>query len=175
MTVDGAAAVEILRAELARAKEQARINNAAAEKASAELKAQQAARHQCEEKISSLTLELKEAVSHCRVLERIIKPKRLILTRPYERRKKCGPNLERLGRRSDKLGRSRLVSPFYCKLSSVIRVMLSLTKCGALQTCFWTCRRALPMWRSFIKRKRDMQRRSFFAHSLVHQTHYAAE
>ena len=37
MTVDGAAAVEILRAKLARAKEQARISNAAAEKAFAEL------------------------------------------------------------------------------------------------------------------------------------------
>ena len=43
MTADGAAAVEILRAEQARAKEQARFSNAAAEKASAELKAEQAA------------------------------------------------------------------------------------------------------------------------------------
>ena len=40
MTADGAAAVEILRTELARAKEQALISNAAAEKASAELKAE---------------------------------------------------------------------------------------------------------------------------------------
>ena len=40
MAADGAAAVEILRAELARAKEQARISNAAVEEASAELKAE---------------------------------------------------------------------------------------------------------------------------------------
>ena len=40
MAADGAAAVEILRAELARAKERARISNAATEKASAELKAE---------------------------------------------------------------------------------------------------------------------------------------
>ena len=40
MTADGAAAVEILQAELARAKEQARIGNAAAERASAKLKAE---------------------------------------------------------------------------------------------------------------------------------------
>ena len=40
MTADGAAAVEMLRAEMARAKEQARCCNAAAEKASAELKAE---------------------------------------------------------------------------------------------------------------------------------------
>ena len=44
MAADGAAAVEVLQAELARAKEQARRSHAAAEKASAELKAEQAAR-----------------------------------------------------------------------------------------------------------------------------------
>ena len=52
MAADGAGAVEILRAELARAKEQARRSNAVAEKTSAELKAEQAARRQDEEKIS---------------------------------------------------------------------------------------------------------------------------
>ena len=36
MTADGAAAIEILRAELVRAKDQARFSNAAAEKASTE-------------------------------------------------------------------------------------------------------------------------------------------
>ena len=46
MNVDGAATVEALRAELARAKKQARFSNATAEKASAELKAEQAARRQ---------------------------------------------------------------------------------------------------------------------------------
>ena len=40
ISADGAAAVEILRAELARAKEQARMSNAAAEKAATELKAE---------------------------------------------------------------------------------------------------------------------------------------
>ena len=52
MFVDGAAAVEALRAELARAKEQARHSDAAAEKASADLRAEQAARRQNKEKIS---------------------------------------------------------------------------------------------------------------------------
>ena len=40
ITTDSVAAVEILRAELVRAKEQARFSNAAAEKASADLKAE---------------------------------------------------------------------------------------------------------------------------------------
>ena len=70
MTADGAAAIEILRAELARAKEQAQFSNAAAEKASAELKAEQAARRQDEEKISTMALELKNAASRCELLEK---------------------------------------------------------------------------------------------------------
>ena len=70
MTGDGAAAVEILWAELARAKEQARFSNAAAEKASAELKAEQAARRQDEEKISAMALELKNAAGRCELLEK---------------------------------------------------------------------------------------------------------
>ena len=70
MTVDGAAAVEILRAELARAKEQARLSNAAAKKAWTELRAEQAARRQDEEKISTMALELKNAASRYELLEK---------------------------------------------------------------------------------------------------------
>ena len=54
MAADGAAAVEVLRAE------QARFSNAAAERASAELKAEQVAQRQDEEKISMMALELKK-------------------------------------------------------------------------------------------------------------------
>ena len=75
MTADGAAAVEILRAELARAKEQVRIGNTAAEKASAKLKVEQAARCQCEERISTMTRELKDAASRCEILEKENKAK----------------------------------------------------------------------------------------------------
>ena len=60
MAADGAAAVEILQAELARAKEQAQCSNAATEKASTELKAERAARRQDEEKISTMVLKLKK-------------------------------------------------------------------------------------------------------------------
>ena len=52
MTADGAAAVETLRAELARAKEQAQISDAAALKAVEELRDEQAAHRQSEEKNS---------------------------------------------------------------------------------------------------------------------------
>ena len=61
MTADGAAAVETLRAEVARAKEQARISDAAALKAAEELKAEQAAHRQSEDKIAKMAVELKDA------------------------------------------------------------------------------------------------------------------
>ena len=75
MAADGAAAVEALRAELARAKEQARCSDGAAEKASDDLRAEQAARRQSEEKISALALELKNTASRCEFLEKENKAK----------------------------------------------------------------------------------------------------
>ena len=62
LTADGAAAVETLRAELARAKEQAKISNATAEKAFGELKAEQAVHRLSEEKISNMALELRDVI-----------------------------------------------------------------------------------------------------------------
>ena len=75
MAADGAAAVEILQAELAQAKEQAWFSNAAAEKASAELKAERAARRHDKEKISPMALELKNAAGRCEFLEKENKAK----------------------------------------------------------------------------------------------------
>ena len=105
MAADGAAAVEILRAELARAKEQARFSNAAAEKASAELKAEQASRHQDEEKISTMALELKNAASRCEFLEKENKAKMAELDKPYERRVRLGLNQGQLVKRFGRLRR----------------------------------------------------------------------
>ena len=70
ITADGAAAVETLRAELARAKEQARMSNVAAKKAADELEAGQAAQRQCEERMATMARELKEATDRCGFLER---------------------------------------------------------------------------------------------------------
>ena len=52
ITVDGASTIETLRAKLAQDKEQARVSNVATQKAAANLKAEQATRRQCEERIS---------------------------------------------------------------------------------------------------------------------------
>ena len=66
---DGAVEVEALRSDLARAKEQARVSNAAAEKAAANLKKEQATRSQVEERVSKIEQELKDATRKCKLLE----------------------------------------------------------------------------------------------------------
>ena len=89
ITTDSAAAVETLWAKLARAKEQARMSNAAAEKVAAELKAEQTARHQCEERISTMALELKDATSRCQVLEKDNKAKAADLDKALQEAKEA--------------------------------------------------------------------------------------
>ena len=69
LDADGAAAVEDLRAELARAKEQARISDAAALKAAEELKAEKAAHCRSREELAGMALKLKDATDRCEVLE----------------------------------------------------------------------------------------------------------
>ena len=70
MAVGGAAANQALRVELALAKEQARVSNAAALKAAEELKAEQAARLRSEEKIAKMAVELRDATGRYELLEK---------------------------------------------------------------------------------------------------------
>ena len=62
--------METLRAELARAREQARISNATALKAAEELKAEKAAHCESQERMVEMAVELKDTVDRCRVLEK---------------------------------------------------------------------------------------------------------
>ena len=70
LTADGAAAMETLRAELARAKEQARISDAAALKVAEELRAGQAAHRRSKDKIAEMAVELKDATDRYELLEK---------------------------------------------------------------------------------------------------------
>ena len=58
-----------LRAELARAKEQARSSNAAALKAAEELKAEKAAHSESKEKMAKMAEKLKDTADRCQFLE----------------------------------------------------------------------------------------------------------
>ena len=66
----GAAAVEDLRAELARAKDQARKSDAAALKAAEELKAEKAAHCRSREEMAGMAVKLKDATDRYEVLEK---------------------------------------------------------------------------------------------------------
>ena len=70
MAVGGAAAIEALRAELALAKEQARVSSAAALRAAEELKAEQAAHLRSKEKIAEMAVELRDAAGRYELLEK---------------------------------------------------------------------------------------------------------
>ena len=70
MSADGAAAVENLWVDLARAKEQAQISDAAALKAVEELRAEHAAHHRSEEKIAQMASELEDAANRRELLEK---------------------------------------------------------------------------------------------------------
>ena len=70
LDADGATAMESLRAELARAKEQARESDAAAKKALEELRAEQAARCRSKEEMAQMAEKLKSAADHCKLLEK---------------------------------------------------------------------------------------------------------
>ena len=70
MAADGAAAVEALQPELALAKEQARISDVGALKAAEELRAEQAAHRQSEDKIAKMAVELKDAADRYQLLEK---------------------------------------------------------------------------------------------------------
>ena len=63
------AEVETLKSALARAKEQAWASQAAADKADTDLKAEQVARRQYEERLTEVEQEIKDATGKCRALE----------------------------------------------------------------------------------------------------------
>ena len=62
--------MEAQRAELAQAKEQARVSNVAAIKAVEELRAKQAAHRRSEEKIAEMAVELKNAADRYELLKK---------------------------------------------------------------------------------------------------------
>ena len=95
MTTDEAATVETLRAELARAKEQARSSIAAALQATEELTAEQAAQCESKEKIAKMVVELKYAADRYRLLEEENRVKATDLEKARVAAKEARSKLER--------------------------------------------------------------------------------
>ena len=70
LDADGVASMESLRAELARAKEQARKSDAAAEKALEELRAEQAAHCRSKKEMAEMAVKLKSVADRCKFLRK---------------------------------------------------------------------------------------------------------
>nr|XP_020165653.1 tropomyosin-2-like [Aegilops tauschii subsp. strangulata] len=79
-----AAEVETLKGDLARAKEQARVSQAAADKAAADLKAEQVACRRYEERVTEVEQELKDATDKCEALEEKNKAQAADLTKALQ-------------------------------------------------------------------------------------------
>ena len=116
MTADGAATVETLRAELARAKEQARRSDAAALKATEELKAEQAAHRQSEDKIAKMALELQNAASRYELLERESQAKAADLEKALEAAKETRSEIRAVREELRQVGDITAGKPFLLRI-----------------------------------------------------------
>ena len=161
--------METLRAELARAKEQARKSDAAALKAAEELRAEQAAHRQSEDKIAKMVVELKDAAGRYELLEKESQAKAADLKKAMEAAKETLKS-ERRRRSYVKSEISRLGSPFCCGLSSEIRSMPLWISYGVLQTRTWTWQRVLLMRQSFSKIRKIMRWKGCSGRSSVLQS-----
>ena len=137
--------METLRAELARAKEQARNSNAAALKGVEELRAEKVVHCQSKERIAKMAVELKDAADHYQLLEKENRAKATDLekatmatkdTRSAMRAKK-----EELRQAED----IAAGNPSCCRGSLEILSMPLWTSYGVQRTHIWTWRRVLSM------------------------------
>ncbi|XBH74699.1 hypothetical protein VPH35_101598 [Triticum aestivum] len=81
--------VEALKSTLAQAKEQARMSQAAADKAATDLKAEQVTRRQYEEQVTEVEHEFKDATSKCETLEEKSKAQEADLTKAIQEAKEA--------------------------------------------------------------------------------------
>ena len=106
--------METLRAELTRAKEQARRSDAAALKAVEELKAEQAAHCESEEKIAKMAIELKDVADRYELLGRESQMKTAYLEKAMVAAKETRSKIRAAKEELRQAKISRLGSPFCC-------------------------------------------------------------
>ena len=103
MSAVEATEVDILKSAVAQAKEEAKANKAATNKAAAELKTEQVARRQHEERVAKVEQELKDAIDKCEALEEKTMAQAFELTKALPKAKEA--RIEVLARRSSKPNR----------------------------------------------------------------------
>ena len=130
LDADGAAAMEDLRAELARAKEQARKSDAAALKAAEELKAEQTAHCRSREEMAEMAVKLKNATNRYEFLEKERRAEQEDLKKATAEAKDARSAMQAIKEELRQARDIALESPFCCGGSLRIRSMLSWASCG---------------------------------------------
>ena len=137
MTIDGAATVETLRAELARAKEQARISNAAALKATEELRAEKDAHCESKDKMAKMVVKLKDTADRCQFLEEEYRARATDLEKATMETKDTRSAMRAKKEELHEAGDIVAGKPFFCGGSSETRGMPLWIGCGVRQTHIW--------------------------------------
>ena len=137
---DSAAAVEGLRAELARAKEQARKSEAAASKAAEELEAEKAAHCRSREEMAGMAAKLKVATDRQEILERERRAEQEDLKKADAEAKDARSAMRAMKEELRQVGDIVAGNPLCCVGSSRIRSMLSWADCTVRRILIWTWR-----------------------------------
>ena len=156
--------METLRAELARAKEQARSSNAAALKATEELKAKQAVHCESKEKIAKMVVELKDAADCYQLLEEENRAKATDLEKSLVAAKEACSKIRATKEELNQAADIVSGSPSCCGLSSEIRSMLLWTGYGVLRMPTWIWLKVLLMRPSTSRIRRVLKWRSYSGH-----------
>ena len=173
VTADGAAAVEILRAELARAKEQARKSDAAALKAVEELRAEQAAHCQSKEKIAKMALKLKDATDRCEVLEGERRVEQEGLKKAGAEVKDARSEMRAMKEELRQAGDIAAGKPFLLRRKFRIRSMLSWASCVVRRILIWIWQRVRRMQSCTSEARRITKWKNFTGlNSIVRSVHF---
>ena len=130
--------METLRAELARAKEQARKSDAAALKAVEELRAEQAAHCQSKEKIAKMAVELKDAAGRYELLEKESQAKAVDLKKAMVAAKETRSKIRAAKEELRQDGDITAGKPFLLRTKFGDPKYAPLINYGVLQTRTWT-------------------------------------
>ena len=169
MAPGGAAAVEALRAELALAKEQACISNAAALKAAEELRAEHAARLRSEEKIAEMAVELRDAVGWYELLEKENQTKAADLKNALDSTKDTRSQIRAAREELRQAGEIAAGSPYVLRMKFLDQSMLRWISYGALQMSMLTWRRVWLMRPSYSRIMRITKWRGYSRRNLMLQ------
>ena len=170
LDVDGTAAVENLRAELARAKEQARKSDAAAEKALGELRAKQAAHCRSKEEMAEMAEKLKSAADRCKLLEKEDQARQTDLEKAVADAKDARSAMRSAKEELRQAEQIAAGKPFCCGGSFVIRSLLRWTGCGVWRTPIWTWQRVLLMLPNTFEIRKIAKWKSFSGRSFTIQS-----